>query len=149
MFTGDASGDFLYTALYRAGFANRPTSAGREDGLVLKDVYITAVCRCVPPQNKPSTQEMANCRPYLLNEIELIQPKVFVALGRIAFDALVHIHSLAGRPTVFSHAAVIPLEGGKHLVCSYHPSRQNTQTGRLTVEMFDRVWSLVNELLSR
>ncbi len=115
--------------------------------MTLKDVYITAVCRCVPPDNKPTAQEIANCRTYLLSEIEIIQPEVFVALGRIAFDALVQITRMKKISPVFSHGAVYPIDGGKAMVCSYHPSRQNTQTGRLTTEMFDRVWSMVNELL--
>ena len=148
MFTGDASGDFLYQALYKAGFASQPVSHQREDGLSLKDLYITAVCRCVPPGNKPTTLEMANCQPYLLSELEFIRPKVIVALGRIAFDALLRIYSIHANSMVFSHAAVYSLEDGKHLVCSYHPSRQNTQTGRLTARMFDRVWDIVNKLLS-
>jgi uracil-DNA glycosylase family 4 len=149
MFTGDASGDFLYSALHRAGFASQPTSHDGEDGLSLKDLYITAVCRCVPPDNKPTTTEMANCRPYLLDEIEIINPKIFVALGRIAFDNLVRIFSIQDPEIVFIHAASYALEAGKYLVCSYHPSRQNTQTGRLTVTMFDQVWATVKELLRR
>jgi uracil-DNA glycosylase family 4 len=147
MFTGDASGDFLYPALYRAGFASQPASERRDDGLDLKDLYITAVCRCAPPNNKPTSEEMRNCHSYLLGEIETIQPKVFVALGRIAFEALVRVLAIQGANVIFTHGAVYELEDGKHLVCSYHPSRQNTQTGRLTPAMFDRVWDKVNELL--
>jgi len=146
-FTGDASGDFLYPALYRARFASQPQSISRTDGLFLSDLYTAPVCRCAPPENKPTPQEMANCQPYLLHEIEIIQPKVFVALGRIAFEAVLRIFSLLKSDYVFSHASLHSLPGGKFLVGSYHPSRQNTQTGRLTVEMFDRVWKMVHELL--
>jgi uracil-DNA glycosylase family 4 len=161
-FTGDASGDFLYPALYRAGFASQPTSVSREDGLTLTDLYTAPVCRCAPPDNKPSPQEMMNCQPYLERELELIQPIVIVALGRIAFDAILRIcspvstvHGVAS--IVFSHAAVYRLRTSAlcirpsdfWLVCSYHPSRQNTQTGRLTVAMFDQVWMTVREFLKR
>jgi uracil-DNA glycosylase family 4 len=143
MFTGDASGDFLYPALNRAGFASRPFSQSADDDLILEDLYITAVCRCAPPDNKPSRQEMENCRPYLLAEIERLRPRIFVALGRIAFDALVEVLGIEDRSVVFTHAADYPLPGGRRLVCSYHPSRQNTQTGRLSAGMFDRVWEIV------
>ena len=145
-FTGDASGEFLFPALYRAGFASRPVSVSRDDGLTLTDLYTAPVCRCAPPGNKPTTQEMANCLHYLVREVELIQPKVFVALGRIAFDALKSIlHTPAS--IVFSHGALYPLDAEHWLLASYHPSRQNTQTGRLTVEMFDRIWETARELL--
>jgi len=147
MFTGDASGDFLYPALYRAGFASRPVSLSADDDLTLKDLYITAVCRCAPPDNKPARAEMLNCRPYLLAEIEAIRPQVFVALGRIAFDNLLEILGIEDRSVVFAHAAVYPLPDDRTLVCSYHPSRQNTQTGRLTTAMFDRVWEVVKDNL--
>jgi len=146
-FTGDASGDFFYPALYRAGFASQPTSISREDGLRLKDLYTAPVCRCAPPDNKPTTQEMENCQPYLLEELNIIRPKVIVALGRIAFERIVKIFSLEERKLVFSHNVVHEMGKGMYLVCSYHPSRQNTQTGRLTVEMFDQVWNTVRELL--
>jgi uracil-DNA glycosylase family 4 len=159
-FTGDASGDFLYPALYRAGFASQPTSVSREDGLTLTDLYTAPVCRCAPPDNKPTPQEMTNCQPYLERELELIQPKVIAALGRIAFDAILRIclpgSTVHGEASiVFSHAAVYRLQTSAlcihtsdiWLVSSYHPSRQNTQTGRLTVEMFDKVWQTVRELL--
>ncbi len=147
MFTGDASGDFLYRALFRTGFANRPVALRRDDGLALKDLYITAVCRCVPPQNKPNRQELANCQPYLLKEIDLIKPRIFVALGRISFDSLIHILDVGSERPVFRHGAVYECGDHKTLVCSYHPSRQNTQTGRLTESMFDRVWETVKDLL--
>ncbi|MBU2611549.1 MAG: uracil-DNA glycosylase [Chloroflexi bacterium] len=161
MFTGDASGEFLYAALSRAGFASQPESRRRDDGLTLKDIYITAVCRCAPPGNKPSPQEMANCQPYLVRELELLRPQVIVALGRIAFDSILRLFSVPNSGWKFAHGAVyclppssfIPstlLRAGFHpssLLCSYHPSRQNTQTGRLTAEMFDAVWRKVRELL--
>jgi len=146
-FTGDASGDFLYPALYRAGFASQPASVSREDGLTLTDLYTAPVCRCAPPDNKPTPQEMANCQPYLESEIEIIQPKIFVVLGRIAFERILRINSLQNSTLDFSHNGVNKLPDGKYLVSSYHPSRQNTQTGRLTVEMFDQVWQTVRELL--
>lgn len=149
MFTGDASGDFLFPALYRAGFASQATTLHREDGLRLKDLYITAVCRCAPPDNKPTSEEMANCQPYLLQEIEYLDPKIFVALGRIAFDSLVRILSIQADLPVFAHGVSYRIERDRALVCSYHPSRQNTQTGRLTSAMFDQVWDKVRELLRR
>jgi len=146
-FTGDASGDFLYPALYRAGFASQPESLSRADGLILTDLYTAPVCRCAPPDNKPTFQEMTNCKSYMLREIEIIQPRIFVALGRIAFDAILRIYSIPKSDIVFSHGGVNDLPGGNFLVGSYHPSRQNTQTGRLTVDMFDQVWKTVRELL--
>lgn len=142
MFTGDASGEFLYAALHRAGFANQPTSSAREDGLVLRDIFISAVCRCVPPDNKPTSTEIAACRSYLLREIGLLNDlRGVVALGRIAFDALAEIYQVDRARLTFAHGAFYPLgEGKPWLLASYHPSRQNTQTGRLTPEMFDQVW---------
>jgi uracil-DNA glycosylase len=161
-FTGDASGDFFYPALYRAGFASQPVSVSREDGLILSDLYTAPVCRCAPPDNKPTMQEMENCRPYLERELEILQPKVIVVLGRIAFDAILRVcHPVANlqaeAPITFSHAAVYHIRTSAFfihqsdfwLICSYHPSRQNTQTGRLTVEMFDQVWKTVRELLEK
>lgn len=148
-FTGDGSGDFFYPALYKAGFASQPTSVSRDDGLQVRDLYITPVCRCAPPENKPTPQEMANCRPYLEEEIRTIHPKVFVALGRIAFEEVLGILNQAKKEYSFSHGQVHHLPGGQYLVCSYHPSRQNTQTGRLTVEMFDQVWQTVRSLLEK
>lgn len=148
-FTGDASGDFLYAALHRAGFASQPASASRDDGLTLTDLYTAPVCRCAPPDNKPTAQEMANCQPFLEREIDLLRPKIFVALGRIAFEGIMRMIPVRNGGPVFAHGAVFELAGGRYLVCSYHPSRQNTQTGRLTVEMFDRVWETVRDLLEK
>ena len=145
MFTGDASGEFLYAALYRAGFANQPVSIDRCDGLGLKDVFISAVCRCAPPGNKPAPQEIKNCRKYLLAEIALLNPVLgIVALGKIAFDEVLDILLPAGESKnayPFSHGAFYSLPAGlPWLLASYHPSRQNTQTGRLTATMFDAIW---------
>jgi uracil-DNA glycosylase len=161
-FTGDASGDFFYPALYRAGFASQPVSVSRQDGLILSDLYTAPVCRCAPPDNTPTMHEMENCRSYLERELEILQPKVIVVLGRIAFDAILRVcHPVANlqaqAPITFSHAAVYHIhtsalfihQSDFWLVCSYHPSRQNTQTGRLTVEMFDQVWKTVRELLEK
>ena len=148
-FTGDASGDFLYPALYRAGFASQPNSVSREDGLILTNLYTSPVCRCAPPDNKPTPQELTNCQPFLESELELIQPKVIVALGRIAFNGILGNFSIKDHSMSFAHNAIYQLPSASWLVCSYHPSRQNTQTGRLTVEMFDQVWKTVRGLLER
>ncbi len=155
-FTGDGSGGFLYPALHRAGFASQPSAVSRDDGLALKDLYITAVGRCAPPANKPTLQELDNCQPFLEQEIDRIKPKVFVCLGRIAFDRLLRMFSIRGK-LVFAHAACYRLQptdpkykwmlkGGHWLVCSYHPSMQNTLTGKLTPQMFDEVWAKAREL---
>ncbi len=144
MFTGDRSGDFLYAALYRAGFANQPQSVGRGDGLELRDTYITAVGRCAPPQNRPTAAELANCLPYLEAELRLLpRVRVLLALGGIAFDytlrALRSLGEAVPRPKPkFSHGAEI-LIGRYRLLGCYHPSQQNTFTGRLTSEMMDAV----------
>jgi uracil-DNA glycosylase len=146
-FTGDASGNFLYPALYCAGFASQPNSVSRDDGLVLTDLYTAPICRCVPPDNKPTPQEMSNCQPYLGSELELIKPKVIVVLGRIAFEGILRILSVHDPDIVFAHNAAYQIPKGRWLVCSYHPSRQNTQTGLLSEEMFDQVWKTVRRLL--
>lgn len=146
MFTGDASGDFLYAALYRAGFANQPESHSREDGLQLRDLYISAVCRCVPPKNKPAPDEVKNCLPYLEEEIELMQNlRGLITLGRLAFESVLRIMIARAAPVsglTFKHGAFYPLgDGLPWVLASYHPSRQNTQTGRLTQIMFDQIWN--------
>jgi uracil-DNA glycosylase len=147
IFTGDRSGDFLYRALHRAGFANQPWSRHREDGLRLRDCYITAAVRCAPPGNKPTLDELATCRPYLVGEIrQLRKLRVVVALGRIAFDAFLKAWVEAGRPRpairpAFAHGAMAALPDGIRLLASYHPSQQNTQTGRLTSAMFQRIFA--------
>ncbi len=148
-FTGDASGDFFYPALYRAGFASQPNSVSRDDGLKLTDLYTAPVCRCAPPDNKPTQQEMMNCQPYLERELEIFQPKVIVALGRIAFERILKIYSVKGHSMFFKHNTINQLLAHSWLVCSFHPSRQNTQTGRLTEKMFDQVWVTVKQLLER
>jgi uracil-DNA glycosylase family 4 len=147
MFTGDASGEFLYVSLYKAGMANQPGSSRLDDGLLLKDIFISAACRCAPPGNKPLPFEINNCQPFLNAEIALL-PNLegFVALGRIAFDWLLAWYGRQGvraNGLGFGHTAFYtPGEGLPWLLASYHPSRQNTQTGKLTPEMFDRVWSI-------
>jgi uracil-DNA glycosylase len=148
-FTGDASGNFLYPALYRAGFANQPHSTSRDDGLQLNDMYITASARCAPPQNKPTSEEIENCQPYLEREIALLQSKVIVVLGRIAFERILRIYSEPKSDKKFAHSAVFRLGAGPWLVCSYHPSQQNTLTGKLTAEMFDAMWEKVKALLEK
>ena len=163
-FTGDASGKFLYPALYRAGFASQPEAISRDDDLTLTDLYITAAGRCAPPGNKPTSEELNNCQPFLEREIELLQPKVIVVLGRVAFDRILRIYSKSERkplavylngtahhlsPSAFSHGAFFQLKSGPWLVCSYHPSQQNTLTGKLTVEMFDAMWTTVKELIEK
>lgn len=145
-FTGDASGNFLFPALYKAGFANQPRAESRGDGLLLKDMYITASGRCAPPDNKPTPQELDNCQPYLEREIAIIQPKVIVCLGKIAFDRLLKVFALHGLK--FSHGATYKLITGLWLICSYHPSQQNTSTGKLTVKMFDEIWKKAGQLAS-
>ncbi len=147
MFTGDASGNFLFDALYRAGFASQPEATTRDDDLTLSDLFITAVARCVPPGNKPTGAELENCQSYLERELELIQPQVLVCLGRIAFERIRRIYSIPASALDFTHGATYRMKNGPWLVCSYHPSQQNTQTGRLTREMFDQIWAKVKSIL--
>ncbi|MCJ7433295.1 MAG: uracil-DNA glycosylase [Anaerolineales bacterium] len=149
-FTGDGSGGFLYPALHRAGFSNQAEAQSRSDGLVLKDMYITASGRCAPPDNKPSPEELNNCQPFLEREIQIIQPKVIVCLGKIAFDRVLKTYSI--RNLKFSHGAVYDLNSSltlspSSLLCSYHPSQQNTLTGRLTIAMFDEIWLKAKTLI--
>ena len=148
MFTGDASGDFLYPALFRAGFANQPAAANVGDGLALKDVFITAVGRCAPPDNKPTPQELNSCQPYLQAELRLLtQVQGVVALGRIAFERLSRLWGV--NKLEFAHACLHRLPDGlPWVITSYHPSRQNTQTGRLTQAMFDEVWQTARSQLT-
>jgi len=151
MFTGDASGDFLYAALHRAGFANQPFSNQRGDGLALKDIFITAVGRCVPPGNKPERAELDLCRPFLLEELSLLKGiSGIVALGSIALHELLRIYLPEKKVDdfPFSHGAFFALQDDKPwLMASYHPSRQNTQTGRLTADMFDDIWRKCRKML--
>ncbi len=154
MFTGDNSGAFLYGALYRAGFANQPASFNREDGLELKDIYISAVCRCVPPDNKPSADELERCQPFLVEEISYLENlQGIVVLGKIAMDGLIRLYRSRGYdlPAIaFGHGRVTTFTNGMPWwVISYHPSRQNTQTGRLTPAMFDSIWEKAKTLLEK
>lgn len=151
IFTGDRSGDWLFRALHKAGFANQPESVNRHDGLRLRDCYVTAAVRCAPPQNKPLPQENSNCRPYLLRELELLKRvRVIVALGRFAFDAAIASVGLpqpaSARPA-FKHAAASHLNGGVTLIASFHPSQQNTFTGKLTEPMFDQVFNRAQKII--
>lgn len=152
-FTGDASGDWLYGALYRAGFASQPQSTSLEDGLALTWAYVTNAVRCAPPDNRPSPAEKVECQPFLLKELELLnRVGVVIALGKFAFDAYLQARAASGvenpRPLPrFGHGATSQLGNGVTLIASYHPSRQNTQTGKLTVEMFDRIFQQARELL--
>jgi uracil-DNA glycosylase family 4 len=156
MFTGDDSGVFLYRALHRAGFANQPLATDREDGLRLNGIFISAVCRCVPPGNKPAPQEIQTCRPYLAAEMQLLTGlEGLVALGRIGFEGILALYAerlalpdLTRLRGSFAHGAVLRLGSDlPWVVTSYHPSRQNTQTGRLTEAMFDAVWQQVRNLV--
>ncbi|MBV9340954.1 MAG: uracil-DNA glycosylase [Acidobacteria bacterium] len=145
-FTGDASGKFMYPVLYQTGFSNQPLATDRNDGLILKDLYITAALRCAPPGNKPLPAELANCAPYLTRELEGLQrAKVVVALGRIGFDAYLNHLRRGGRlpskkPYVFEHGAKYRMADGRLLLASYHPSNQNTQTGKLTRKMLVQIF---------
>lgn len=156
MFTGDASGDFLYSALHKAGFSNQPNSQKMNDGLKLTDVFITSVCRCVPPGNKPLAVEIENCQNYLLKELHMLgKLQGIVALGKIAFDwSMKNIFTEPEgqkKKYGFKHGAlVLPESKGKNwLIASYHPSRQNTQTGRLTAEMFNQIWETARKLIEK
>lgn len=146
-FTGDGSGRFLYPALHRAGFANQPLAESRSDGLILKDMYITASGRCAPPANKPTSEELNNCQPYLERELMIINPNVIVCLGRIAFDRVTGLLSARNSKWKFGHGAAYRMENGPWILCSYHPSQQNTLTGKLTVEMFDEIWQKARKLI--
>ena len=155
MFTGDSSGDFLYKVLYATGFASQSTSTSREDGLKLQDAYISAVARCAPPDNKPTLQEMRNCRPYLVRDLELLKRvQVVVALGRVAFDAYLGILREQGKIArrsgfVFAHNVTHETGPGQpRLISSYHPSQQNTSTGKLTEAMFRAVFDGARRLLN-
>ncbi|MFB3778945.1 MAG: uracil-DNA glycosylase [Bryobacteraceae bacterium] len=155
MFTGDRSGDFLYEALYATGFATKPTSVSREDGLELRDAYITAAVRCAPPDNRPTPEELRACRCYLERELELLaRVRVVVALGRIAFDS--YLSLLRERGLIRRRAAFVFGHNREHrtgeglplLISSYHPSQQNTSTGRLTREMLRDVFRKVRSSMA-
>ncbi len=152
MFTGDSSGETLYAALHRAGFANQPMSEQRGDGLVLYDTFITAVGRCVPPKNRPKAAELNNCRPFLAREFDLLPNlDIVLALGGVAFKGVLKMLRERGVDVPrlkFAHGLSHTLPSlSLTLMASYHPSRQNTQTGRLTIEMFDAVFQQIRELM--
>jgi uracil-DNA glycosylase len=155
VFTGDRSGDFLFTALYEAGFANQPTSIKRDDGLRLRGAYIAATCRCAPPGNKPLPQEILNCRPYLERELENLQPHALLALGKIAWDAYLEIlkqrKAIASRAAyTFGHGAEAELPAPwPRLFGVYHPSQQNTQTGKVTAAMYAQVLNHIGKFLDQ
>lgn len=149
VFTGDRSGDWLFRALHRAGFANQPTSVHAGDGLALSGAYVSAAVRCAPPANKPLPAERDRCLPYLAREIALLKDlRVVVALGRFATDALAPAFELSRRPP-FGHGVESALPGSRTLVCSFHPSQQNTFTGKLTEQMLDDVFERARELCGR
>ena len=151
MFTGDRSGEWLYRALHKAGFANRPESRDARDGLRLVDCAITAVCHCAPPDNRPTPAEIDACRGWLSSTLDAVPALVYLALGQIAWKALVDQVAargwLAGRRPAFRHAAQVELSEGRRLLASYHPSQQNTFTGRLTEPMFDQVFAMARAAL--
>jgi uracil-DNA glycosylase family 4 len=145
VFTGDRSGDFLFAALHRTGFANQPTSVRADDGLRLEGAFIAAAVRCAPPANKPLPGERDNCLPYAAEELRLIRPDVIVCLGAFAWDAACRLHGVRPRPR-FGHGAEHPIVDGPVLLGSYHVSQQNTFTGKLTEPMLDAVFARAREL---
>jgi uracil-DNA glycosylase family 4 len=151
MFTGDRSGDWLYRALFKAGFANQATSIGPDDGLKLTGCAITAVCHCAPPNNKPLPQEIVNCRQWLVETIDVVKPRLLLALGQIAWRAVIaearRREWHAGGIPKFGHGAKVQLAGGRWAIASYHPSQQNTFTGKLTESMLDAVFGEAKRLL--
>jgi uracil-DNA glycosylase family 4 len=153
VFTGDGSGDWLYEALYRFGFANQPDSTHKKDGLHLKDCYIAAAVRCAPPANKPLLEEFNKCRRYLLEELRYLRRiSVVVALGKVAFETYLKAarelgHSVVSPKPTFSHGGIVKLPWKVTLVGSYHPSQQNTFTGKLTRPMFHQVFSVSRKML--
>jgi uracil-DNA glycosylase family 4 len=146
VFTGDRSGDWLYRALHRAGYANQPTSVRRDDGLALTDAWVAAAVRCAPPANKPTPTERDTCAPFFHREWALLgDVQVVVALGSFAYQAVATLTGLRPRPR-FGHGVEVALPDGKTLICSYHPSQQNTFTGVLTEPMFDAVFARARAL---
>lgn len=155
VFTGDRSGEWLYEALHRFGFANQPESLHRDDGLRLRDCYVAAVVRCAPPDNKPTPEEFEACRDYVLQECRaLTRVRVVVALGKLAFDQYLKTCRSGGHPRLspvprFAHGVTVPLPWGVTLVGSYHPSQQNTFTGKLTRAMFHAVFRKARKLVEK
>ena len=155
LFTGDRSGDFLFEALHATGFANQPTSLHRGDGLALRGVFMSPICRCAPPANKPLPDEILNCRPYLIEELQLLDDlRVVVALGLLAMDGFLRAWAATGRSVPkprprFAHGAESALDARTTLLCSYHPSQQNTFTGKLTQKMLRQVFSRAGRLVDR
>jgi uracil-DNA glycosylase family 4 len=153
IFTGDRSGDWLYEALYTFGFANQPTSEHKDDGLVLSNCYIGAAVRCAPPDNKPMPDEFERCRPYVREELRLLREvRVVVSLGKIAFDHYLKAYREEGRPLpsplpAFGHGQTYRLPSGVTLIGSYHPSQQNTFTGKLTRPMFHAIFAKASKAI--
>jgi len=146
VFTGDRSGDWLFSALWRGGLANQPTSVALGDGLRLHGAYVLAAVRCVPPANRPTPEERRRCAPFMAREIELLtETRVLVALGAFAYQAVASEFGLRPRPP-FGHGVEARLPDGRHVLCSYHPSQQNTFTGTLTEAMLDAVVTRAKEL---
>ena len=157
MFTGDRSGDWLFRAMWRAGFATQQHSTRRGDGLELRDAFITAACHCAPPANKPLPEEIRNCRPYLLAELDVLIPRertrniVLLGLGKIGFDACFEAARDAGLTSVsrpkFAHGAEVELASNLYLLATFHPSQQNTFTGKLTEAMLDQVFVRARQMV--
>ena len=148
VFTGDRSGEWVFRALHRAGYANQPTSEHRDDGLRLRGAYVTAAVRCAPPANKPTPAERDNCVPFLARELALLtELRVVVVLGQFAYDVVASLLGVRPRPR-FGHGVEVALAEGRTIICSYHPSQQNTFTGRLTEPMFDAVFARARALSS-
>ena len=151
VFTGDRSGDWLFAAMHRAGFASQPTSAHRDDGLVLRDAWVTAAVKCAPPENQPTNDERDRCHPYLLRELRALpRLRAIVCLGKFGWDQAIRALRADGRPVPaptprFGHAAVASIGDRLTLIGSYHPSQQNTFTGRLTEPMLDEVFARARE----
>jgi uracil-DNA glycosylase family 4 len=145
VFTGDRSGDWLFASLHRTGFANQATSRHRDDGLRLEGAFIGAAVRCAPPANRPLPKERENCLPYAARELELIEPPVIVCLGKFAWDAACQLLGLRPKPR-FGHGAEHRTDAGPVLLATYHPSQQNTFTGKLTEGMMDAIFTRAREL---
>jgi len=148
IFTGDRSGDWVFGALHRAGFANQPTSISRDDGLQLTDAYVSACVRCAPPGNRPTPLERDACLPYLARELALLRNvRVIVCLGAFAYEGIAGLVGLKPRPS-FGHGREVKLNKDKYVLCSFHPSQQNTFTGKLTQPMFDAIFARARELIA-